>query len=336
MDKVTKPGRGRHQRRLALLGVAIGLTFGWLAVWGVDWGEVGSNLADVSALAVAGALTLTIASGYLRAVRWRLLWARQRVTIARLFLVENAGLGLNNISPLRIWDEFAIFGMLTLRDKLPPAQVIATMIMARVQDLLFTLAFIAVVIAATPQISSLAGPVAFGSLIFVFLLLGMLNFGTLARRVPWLKRMPGLETYGTAVRSLFRRKRLLSLTLSVTAVYWLLLGPVGFVLGRAMGVELSLAEITVVILGTMFFASTVPSLPGAWGTFEAAAVQLLGLWDVPQATALSFAVVLHVVLFAPPIVIGIFVLPREGIGIMTAFRTVASANDTEERAHTTV
>ena len=80
-------------------------------------------------------------SSFLRAYRWRLMWTSERVTSWRLFTVEMAALGLNNFAPVRLMDEPAVLTMLTLRDKHPAATVVATIVMTRVQDIMFTMAF---------------------------------------------------------------------------------------------------------------------------------------------------------------------------------------------------
>ncbi|MDE2766225.1 MAG: hypothetical protein OXI25_07350, partial [Chloroflexota bacterium] len=54
------------------------------------------------------------------------------------------------------------------------------------------------------------------------------------------------------------------------------------------------------------------------------------LWDVPQDTALAYAIVLHLTLFLPPILIAAVVLPREGMGSLAALRE--RRRQAEERA----
>jgi len=137
----------------------------------------------------------------------------------------------------------------------------------------------------------------------------ILNLGWIVRRFPVTGRIPGVASFGDAVSSLWARKRRLSLTFDLTAAYWLVLGPVAWVIGRAIGIDLSLFHFTLVSLGSVFFAAATPGLPGAVGTFEFATVRLLSAWDVPQGTALGFSMVL----FLPPVVNAMFVLPREGM-----------------------
>ena len=51
----------------------------------------------------------------------------------------------------------------------------------------------------------------------------------------------------------------------------------------------------------------------ALGTFEFAAIFLLGLWGRGTVEAAGFAVVLHALLYLPPILVAMIFLPQEGL-----------------------
>ena len=95
-----------------------------------------------------------------------------------------------------------------------------------------------------------------------------------------------------------------------------MLGPCAWVLAQGMGIELSIFQATIVALGAIFFATALPGLPGAVGTFELAVVEILALWDVPRELGIGFGLILHLVLLGPTTIFAIVVLPREGIGLM--------------------
>jgi uncharacterized membrane protein YbhN (UPF0104 family) len=81
-----------------------------------------------------------------------------------------------------------------------------------------------------------------------------------------------------------------------------------------MGLPVSLAQIILVMLATILFATSVPSLPGAIGTFEAAMVYVLGLFNVDRDLVFPYALTMHLLLFTPPTLIAVIFLPREGLG----------------------
>lgn len=304
-------------------GFAIGLFFGAVATRGIDWTDVSTQLSAASPMAVGIALGLVLISAYLRALRWRFLFVGHPARTVRLFLVENASLGLNNVSPIRLLDEPAMLAMLTLRDRIPGPLVVATLVMSRMQDLGVTLLLAAVSLTVEPTLSARAVPAIVAGLAFVVVLGTLLNVGWLSRRFTLMRRIPGVNTYDEAVTMLLSRKRRLSGTVMLTAAYWLVLGPMAYVLADGMGVELSMLQSTILIFGAIFFATAMPGLPGALGTFEVAVVELASIWGVPQALALGYGLVLHLVVFLPPVVIALFVLPREGLSFLGKPRTTS-------------
>lgn len=301
-------------------GAALSLSLGWLAIRGTNWEEVRDALSASSPLMVAVAVALVLVSAWVRAVRWRLLWVKEKVSALRLFWIENAALGVNNFSPIRAMDEALEFGILTLRDRLPGSSVVATMMMCRVQDLAFTLLAITVATATTPVLLRLAPAIVPLSLLFVGWLAIIASLGRIVNRFPRLGRISAVASFAHAVDTLWSRKRRLAVTFSVTGTYWLLLGPAGWAVARSAGIELTFQQAMVTVLGAIFFATALPGLPGAVGTFEFAAVALMELWGVTRESAVTFSIILHAVLFLPPMVFSVVVLPREGLGSIRAFR----------------
>lgn len=305
---------------VSVLGAAIAILLGWVAVRGTDWGQVRSALVDFPPVNLATGLLLVVASGYLRAVRWRILWRSERISSWRLFWIENAALGANNLSPVRALDEPIEFGILALRDRLPGASIIATMVVCRVQDLAITLAFVAVVVIALPSLLQLVPIIVAVVLYLVVWLLILFNLDRIIRRFPALDRIPGIKAFAGAVTTLQREKGVMALSLAATASYWSLLLPIGWILGQGAGVQVSLLQLTVAVVGALFLSTSLPGLPGALGTFEFGAVAILGIWGVSKEPALTFTLVLHTVLFLPPTIIAILALPREGVGSVAKLR----------------
>ena len=304
------------------VGVALGLVLGTLAVRGTDWGRVLDSLDGFSRFTLTAAVAILVLSGYLRALRWRLLWTTERVSAFRLFLIEHAALGLNNLSPVRALDEPLEFGILAIRDRLPAGSIVATMMMCRIQDLAFTLLFATVAIAAVPSLLQYTPAIVFFTLFFTGWLTVLLTLDRIVRRFPLLRRLPALASFGDAIRGLWARKRRMAAAFLLTSAYWLLLGPIGWLVAREAGVELPFLQVLVVIFGAIFFSTAVPGLPGAVGTFEFAAISLLDLWGVPKEPAVTFTIVIHMVFVLVPTSFTLVVLPREGLRSLGALREV--------------
>ena len=238
-------GRGsgwRGKTAFIVLGVALGALFGWLAVRGADWAAVGDAMIGFSLSLVPLVLGLSLLSNVVRAARWRLLWTEHSVSIWRLFFVENAALGLNNVSPVRALDEAFEFGVLTLRDRLPGSSVVATMMMSRIQDLAFTVVFIGIAIPMVAPILSLGVVLIGPAVYFVIWLLVLLNFGRIVERVPRLRRIKALHTFQAAFARLMRRKRRMAASFGLTVLYWALLGPVAWLISEGVGADVRLDE----------------------------------------------------------------------------------------------
>ena len=320
----------KHPRLLVPFGFTLGGFFLYLTIRGIDWAEVREQLADTALTAVAGSVAIMLFSSFLRAYRWRLMWTSERVTTWRLFSVEMSALGLNNFAPVRLMDEPAVLTMLTLRDKHPAPIVVATIVMTRVQDIMFTMVFATGSIAFEPQIARLAGPAVYLSGILIVFFVLLLNLGRIARRFAFLGKIPGLLTYEQTVNEAMRRKKEVAVTGALTIIYSLMLGPCAWVLAQGMGVEISIFQATIVALGSIFFATSLPGLPGAVGTFELAVVAILAIWDVPRELAIGFGLILHLVLLGPTTLFALVVLPREGIGLMQGWQGFLHAKPHEE------
>ena len=74
-----------------------------------------------------------------------------------------------------------------------------------------------------------------------------------------------------------------------------------------------MAAMVVIIMGSVFFVSIVPSAPGGIGTFHGAVVFTMSRLGIINEDALVFGFIMHIILFIPSTLIAIIVLPREGI-----------------------
>ena len=306
-----------------IIGLGLGLLLGWLAIRGLDWDELSDALQDFPPIVLPLALGIFLLAIYLRAARWRLLLIGQEITVNRLFLVQNAGIGFNSISPVRVLSEPTQFGILTLRDHLKGGIVLATMAVDRIIDLTVNVVVVSLGILSFPPLASYAPFVAVGAVVS---LVGIALFSTIGLRmgrVPLLHRVPLIATFLEPLATLRSHKGRLLAALALSALYWGLLGTSGWLIFRGLDIDLAFLFVVVVIQASVLFSSSVPGLPGAFGTFEFAAMSLLGYWDdldVPRETALVWTIILHLVLFLPSVLIAILVLPREGMASLPAIR----------------
>ena len=129
----------------------------------------------------------------------------------------------------------------------------------------------------------------------------------------WLvRRITFLVAFSNALKDLAQDWRLLLQVFGASIAYWLMVGVSAWIASDAMGLPISPLTATLVIIGTIFFSTAIPA-PSGIGTFHFAVVFVLGLVNVAKDDAFPFAVIIHLLFFAPPTIIAAVFLPREGI-----------------------
>ena len=83
------------------IGLAASIGLGWLTARGLDWSLVRNSFANVSAYMLALGIVVFVSSTYLRAYRWQLLFVDETISTNRLFIIQNVGIGVNNVMPIR-------------------------------------------------------------------------------------------------------------------------------------------------------------------------------------------------------------------------------------------
>ena len=327
MSQDPAPRGGRAARRallgqVGLLAVALGLglTLGWLAVRGVAWDQVADRVQGASVPMLAAALALNLLGLYLRALRWRIVVTGHGVSTARLFLVQQAGAGLNNLSPVRLFSEPIQFGLLVLRDRLPGGVVALTLGVGRSMDLLAHGLVIGVGLALYPPLRPFVPFILPAVAISMLGLLLWLLLGTGAARLRFMQRFPFSTAFADARRTMAAHPHRVAVSMGLTLVSWALTGLSGWATLEALGGGLDVLVVIVVVQASLFFALSLPGLPAAVGTFHFAAVVLLSLWDVTGDLALSYAIIQHVIVFLPPTIVAAIVLPREGLASLRSLR----------------
>ncbi len=298
------------------LGLAASAGLGWLALRGLDWSLVRGQFESLSVPLVVAGLLIFIFASWLRACRWRLLFIDEEISVGRLFIVQNEGIGLNNLVPLRVASEPIQLAVLVLRDRVDGAKALATLGMERVLDFVVSAAILAVAFLLVPEMERFKSYVwgAVGFAVAAVLLVFLLGWGSPALAA--LRRMRFLNALAGFVRELANQRGRLSASLLLTVVYWALVGVTAWMVAIAVDLDISLVTATLVIMGTIFFATAVPSAPGAIGAFEFAVVYVLEFFGVEREAGFGTAVLAHAVFFLPPTLIAVLFLPREGVGSM--------------------
>ena len=306
------------KRRLLLvgklgIGLAASIGLGWLTARGLDWGLVRDSFVNVSVSMLVLGIVVFVSSTYLRAYRWQLLFVDETISINRLFIIQNVGIGLNNVMPIRVVSEPIQLAILTLRDRIRPSKALATLGMERVLDLVVSTLIMAVSFFVIPEMQSFTLYVwgAVGVMVVSVGLVRLLAWGSTG--VEAIRRIPALAAFADAVRELERQRMRLALSLALSTIYWLLVGISAWIIANAVHLNITPMTATLVIIGTIFFATAVPAAPAAIGIFEFAMVYMLEIFGVSREAGFGFAVISHAVFFLPPTIMAAIFLPREGL-----------------------
>ncbi|MCY4654366.1 MAG: lysylphosphatidylglycerol synthase transmembrane domain-containing protein [Dehalococcoidia bacterium] len=305
-------------------GIAISIGLGWLTARGLDWSLVLVAFGDVSILMITLAVAVFVAASYLRAIRWRTLFVNGEVSTNRLFMVQNVGIGLNNLVPIRIASEAAQLAILSIKDRVRPSVALATLGMERVLDVVASALILAIAFLFIPEISEYGVYVwgALGLAILCVVLVRFLAWG--GNRFSWTRRFPSVLSFAKAVRDLERERARLAASFAMSVIYWLLVGVTAWIISISFQLSITPMTATMVIMATIFFATAIPAAPSAIGSFEFAVVYLLGLFQVSHEPAFGFAVITHAVFFLPPTLMAVLFLPREGIGSISKLKSALS------------
>ncbi len=251
---------------------------------------------------------------YIRAWRFRLLLVTENVSTNRLCMVQNAGIGLNNLAPLRAISEPFQLALLTLKDKLNGGAVLGALVLERIIDMGITAGLLLVGITFMPAAAFLRTPAigvggvaAAGMIFLLFVLPRGVN--------RWGSRWRWLSSLAQALEALTVRPGSLFAALGITVVFWLVTGAGAWSVSLGLGLDVPFVVATAAFIAALF-AIMMPSLPGGFGTFEFAAASLIGLVGIEGGAALSFALLTHLAYILPPIIIAAIVVSaeREALG----------------------
>ena len=298
-----------------LIAVMLAILLGWLVARGINWPELGSLIYQFPGGQMLLALGVFLLGIVLRAWRFHVLFVAERIGFIRLFLIQNAGIGLNNVSPVRVLSEPVQLVLLTRGSGISSGIALATLATEHLMDITVTASLLILGVVFMPELRGfsiqLTGAVVLGIvslLIFFVIVRGM-------EALPGTKRIPILGSALASVRTLQHSPIRLFLSLLGTLGHWAAVGASGWIIARGLEIDVGVGVVVVLFLGSVFFVSAVPSLPGGAITFEAAVVYTMSLFDVENEPALAFALLMHIIMFAPSMLIAALVLPREGIKV---------------------
>ena len=312
--------RRAFRNRLAQLSVgaiaSVELTF--LAVRSLAWREVADTFAEFPVWSVLVALMPAAAAIGLRAARWRVLLPGASVSLRQVALVQNTGIGLNNMLPVRMVSEPVQLALITRRYGLPFPTALATLVAGNVLDIFATAMLMGLGILLVPGLREGTVTIQLAGALILFVV-SLFVFIVVARgldAIPIAKRMRFFQQLTVAVGLLREMPGRLWLSFFGTVGHWFFLGLAGWVIALALDIDVAPLTMATILVAATFFTSAVPSLPSGAGTYHFAVVSMMTAVGADPAAAFSFAVVMHLIVVLPPSTVALAVMWKVGAGVL--------------------
>jgi len=273
---------------------------------------------------VALAVGLLVVSLALRAARWGVVFHPLRgIKFYHLFGTLNVAYLINNVLPFQVGDLGRAY-LLSEIEGMSTTRSLSTVFVERMLDILTLLLFLAILIpfvdvpdgARTPMVM-LAGAAAAVIAVsvtaslrrgLVMKLVDRLLLLAPERSRPKLTEMAHSGLDGLSVLS---NPRVAAELVAWSVVTWLTVGIVVFTGMKAFGINEGLPAAMFVLIATSF-GFLVPSSPGSFGVYHAIVISTLTkVFNVDRSAAISYALVIHLVFYLPPMLLGLAFLWKE-------------------------
>lgn len=315
------------------LGIAVSALFVWLALRGIDLGRAWTALQSANYWWLVPAVAVYFLAVWARVWRWHyLLRPLKRIPLRAMFPVVVIGYMGNNIYPARIGEVLRAY-VLKRKEGVPVSASLATVVVERVFDGVVMLGFVIFNLPALATISgdsgfvgsiqqvAVVGTAAFAAALTVFLLMAMFPRQSLDLFHRFAEPLlPGgirpkvvgmAVSFWTGLESLRSPRNILMVFVTSVAIWLLETVKYWFVM-RAFSFSVSFFAL-MLMNGIVNLATTLPSAPGYVGTFDAPGIAVLKAYGLEGGLAASYTLVLHVALWLPITVLGLYYFGKESL-----------------------
>lgn len=316
------------------LGIALSAG---LLVWtlrGESPGEIWAVISQSNVLLLALAAAVATSIFPLRAIRWRIILdpAAPKLPIGPLWRSIAIGMMVNNIYPARLGEVARAYALTRETDRVRLTGAVASLAVDRVFDaLVLMLLLVAAMLSPEfPSTTTIGGqPIQRGAALFAGGAVAL--FVVLYAIVAFPDRLVALYTAtvgrvsprlvhrgGAIIRAfseglgVLRSPRRFAAVFFWALVHWLVNGLAFWIGFKAVGVDVPFSAANF-LQGIIAIGVALPSSPGFFGVFEAAAKLGLEVYGVGGRQAVSWAIGYHILSFIPITLIGLYYFARLGL-----------------------
>lgn len=315
------------------VGLVISIVFLYLALRGLQLGQVWSALQTANYWWLIPGVLVYFIGVWVRAWRWHyLLRPLKPISTNKMFPIVTIGYMGNNIYPARAGEVLRAF-VLKKHEGVPISASLATIFIERVFDGVVMLGFVFLNLPELTRLQSdsgfvgniqslsIWGAAAFIGALVVFLLAAAFPAASeklidklFVRFLPerFRSKVLGVTTRFLAGLESLRSPKEAVMVFFTSVVIWLLeTGKYWFVM-HAFPFQVSFFAL-MLMNGIVNLATTIPSAPGYVGTFDAPGIALLTAYGVSGEVAAGYTLLLHVALWLPITALGAYYFTREGL-----------------------
>ncbi|HEV2798956.1 MAG TPA: lysylphosphatidylglycerol synthase transmembrane domain-containing protein [Pyrinomonadaceae bacterium] len=326
----------------------------WWFGRGLDWTSVRAAIGRADWRLIAVAVLIVWTTYFVRALRWRALLAPLTPSSLRELFAATT-VGFSAVFLIGRTGEVVRPTFLPLRDsRVRPSAAFVTIGVERIYDMVAVVVLFAVNLiwfrapgggdpAAYARVREAGMGLLAASALGIFALVVFKRYSrpvldwceARLRRAPRLVRRVGgfathvLEQLAGAL-SVLVSARELAVTVGLTALLWGIIAVANWLVLRAFGLPFGATE-TLFVLGWALVGSLVPTPGGAAGAFHAATAAGLIFLGIPRAEAAAISIVLHLVVFAPALVFGLYYFLQSDVSLERLRSLAASEAKTGAR-----
>ncbi len=304
---------------LVLGAVLSGALLAW-TLRGLHLEELGRILRGLRVEWVVGGALFYFTAVALRTWRWGVLLRGVQPTRFGERFVALA----NNLYPARAGELLRAY-VLQRRSGVSAGAALGTIVVERVLDGWMVLLLALVALLFSPLPGSLRPAVIAGGLVFGGAMLALAAIAAQATAIRswlddaarwwphrWIKGMVGILLRFVEGLAVLRRPTDTLAAGALTALIWLAEAATYGLVLMAFPFQTSFFAL-LAMTAAVNLATALPSAPGYIGTFEAPGVAVLRAFGIPGGMAIAYVLVLHMALWLPITLVGLWLLLREGL-----------------------
>ena len=324
--------RGLHwAAAIAVSGVCL-----WLTLRQIHWSDVGGSFAQLDAPLLVLGVAAVLATTVTKAARWQLLLRHANIHTSswraiRILVIGQMG---NSFLPARLGD-LARAALLRRQAPNGAAAALGTVAAEKILDGIVGMIVVMYLAAARHLPAWLRWPsyaiAALTAVLLAFLVLALVSPRRSNSVHATFPHQMHLRSRAESTVFALARKRLSDLSLRFLHGLSVLARPSAFVAGLVLSVTvwgLGIATNQMILTATrvhvpiwtnmlvliaVYLATFLPAAPAQIGVFEYACLMAVGTAAVPAEQALTFGLLLHVVVYAPPALLGPVFTTVEGL-----------------------